>query len=218
MKVEVGRYWIYRVLCFKIMKLTKRKSFSFYRSYYDVFNELSDADKLQFIEALLDKQFLDIDPVNLNGMVKFAYISQMDSIEKQVKGYQDKTKVILNPNKGVKNTPSQGVKLHPRQQEKEEEKEKYTTTVEAEVDFLKIDEWIKEVGKSHTYLEGIYRTHKIYKGSASKLLNNFKEHLKIYPKKHNNFSDFKKHFASWLNIKNNKGELSSFKTQSKGQL
>ena len=93
-----------------------------------------------------------------------------------------------------------------------------TTTVEAEVDFLKIDEWIKEVGKSQTYLEGIYRTHKIYKGSASKLLNNFKEHLKIYPKKHNNFSDFKKHFASWLNIKNNKGELSSFKTQSKGQL
>lgn len=109
------------------MKLTKRKQFAFYRSYYDVFNELSDADKLKFIEALLDKQFLDIDPVNLNGMVKFAYISQMDSIEKQVKGYQDKTKVILNPNKGVNLPPTQGVEIPPKEQEeeKEEEKEKY---------------------------------------------------------------------------------------------
>jgi len=54
------------------MKLTKRKSFNFYRSYYDVFNELSDEDKLNFIKALLDKQFLDQDPSKLKGMVKFA--------------------------------------------------------------------------------------------------------------------------------------------------
>ena len=117
------------------MKLTKRKQFAFYRSYYDVFNELEYQDKITFIEALLDKQFLDIDPVNLTGMVKFAYISQMDSIEKQVKGYQDKTKVILNPSKGVKTTPRQGVELPPSQQEeeKEEEKEEYTYS---ESDFL----------------------------------------------------------------------------------
>ena len=203
------------------MKLTKRKQFAFYRSYYDVFNELPKEDKLKFIEALFDKQFLDIDPINLTGMVKFAYISQMDSIERQVKGYQDKTKVILNPKKGVKNTPSQGVKLPPRQQEKEEEKEEEkdnTTTKEAEVDFFKVDEWIKEIGKSDIFLEGLYRTHKLYKGSISELLNNFKEHLKIYPKLHNNFSDFKKHFASWLNIKSNKKELGKYQKQSKGQL
>ena len=91
------------------MKLTKRKSFSFYRSYYDVFNELCDNDKLLFIEALLDKQFLDVDPVDLSGMVKFAYISQMDSIEKQVKGYCDKTKTGLNENKTY---PWQGSDKH----------------------------------------------------------------------------------------------------------
>jgi len=206
---------------FNNMKLTKRKQFAFYRSYYDVFNELPKEDKLKFIEALFDKQFLDIDPINLTGMVKFAYISQMDSIERQVKGYQDKTKVILNPKKGVKNTPSQGVKLPPRQQEKEEEKEEEkdnTTTKEAEVDFFKVDGWIKEIGKSDIFLEGLYRTHKLYKGSISELLNNFKEHLKIYPKLHNNFSDFKKHFASWLNIKSNKKELGKYQKQSKGQL
>ena len=81
------------------MKLTKRKSFSFYRSYYDVFNELPEQHQLEFIKYLLDKQFLDEDPKEMNGLVKFAYISQMDSIEKQVKGYCDKTKIALNPNK-----------------------------------------------------------------------------------------------------------------------
>lgn len=107
------------------MKLTKRKSFSFYRSYYDVFNELSDDDKLLFIEALLDKQFLDEDPQDLKGMVKFAYISQMDSIEKQVKGYCDKTKTPLNIKKSY---PWQGVASTPREQEKEKEKEKLINT------------------------------------------------------------------------------------------
>lgn len=111
------------------MKLTKRKSFSFYRSYYDVFNELPEKHQLEFIKYLLDKQFLDEDPKEMNGLVKFAYISQMDSIEKQVKGYCDKTKIALNPNKsypwqGVGAYPRQGVANTPRQQEKEKEKEK----------------------------------------------------------------------------------------------
>ena len=200
------------------MKLTKRKSFSFYRSYYDVFNELPKEDKLKFIEALFDKQFLDIDPINLIGMVKFAYISQMDSIEKQVKGYQDKTKVILNPRKGVESYPRQGVELTPRQQEKEKEKEKHTTTEEVEVDFLKVKIWCKEIANSQMYLEGLYRIHKLYQGSISELLNTFTEHLKIYPKKHSNFSEFKKHFASWLQVKNSKGDLSKYQKFSKGQL
>ena len=78
------------------MKLTKRKGFNFFRSYYDVFNELNDKDKLDFIKALLDKQFLNKDPRNLKGLSKFAYISQLNSIESQVKGYEDKTGIRLN--------------------------------------------------------------------------------------------------------------------------
>lgn len=75
------------------MKETKRKGFNFYRSYYDVFNELqTDKQKLEFIEALLDKQFLDVEPKNLKGLVNFAWISQYNSIDQQVKGYKSKTK------------------------------------------------------------------------------------------------------------------------------
>jgi len=78
-----------------MIKPTKRKGFNFYRSYYDVFNELSDKDKLVFIKALLDKQFLDVEPKDLSGMVKFAWISQYNSIDQQVKGYKSKTKDLM---------------------------------------------------------------------------------------------------------------------------
>ena len=98
------------------MKHTKRKGFNFFRSYYDVFNELPEKDKLPFIEALLDRQFLGIKPTNLKGMSKFAWISQVNSIDSQVKGYEDKT--------GVKLTPTEGGLITPTLQVEEKEKEK----------------------------------------------------------------------------------------------
>ena len=82
-------------------KETKRKGFNFFRSYYDVYNELeSNKDKVEFIDALLDRQFLGIKPLELKGMAKFAYISQTNSIDSQVKGYEDKTGIILTPCQG----------------------------------------------------------------------------------------------------------------------
>ena len=77
------------------MKPTKRKGFNFFRSYYDVYNELNAKDKVAFMDALLDKQFLGKNPDNLKGMANFAYISQTNSIDNQVKGYEDKTKTKL---------------------------------------------------------------------------------------------------------------------------
>lgn len=103
------------------MKSTKRKGFNFYRSYYDVFNELKDADKLKFIKALLDKQFLDKEPTNLDGMVNFAWISQYNSIDQQVKGYKSKTK---DPMQGGCQGGSERGAETPTLQEEEKEKEK----------------------------------------------------------------------------------------------
>lgn len=91
------------------MKLTKRKGFNFFRSYFDVYNELEkDSDKLDFIEALFNRQFLGIKPTELKGMAKFAYISQTNSIDSQVKGYEDKTKTKLNPLELNNYTPTVG--------------------------------------------------------------------------------------------------------------
>jgi hypothetical protein len=79
------------------IKLTKRKGFNFFRSYFDVYNELNDKEKVMFIDALLDRQFLGIKPKNLTGKARFAYISQTNSIDSQVKGFEDKTGIELNP-------------------------------------------------------------------------------------------------------------------------
>lgn len=107
-------------------KLTKRKAFKFYRSYYDVYNELNDKDKILFIEALLDRQFQGLKPKELTGMVRFAYLSQEHSIDLQVKGYEDATKIKLTPIVDPYKGGIEGPYVDPPMQEKEKEKEKYT--------------------------------------------------------------------------------------------
>ena len=48
-------------------KPTKRKAFSFLRSYFDVLNEIpEDKDKLNFLIAVINKQFLNEDPDGLD--------------------------------------------------------------------------------------------------------------------------------------------------------
>ena len=97
-----------------------RKGFKFYRSYYDVAEELNDKDRLAFYDALLKRQFTGVE-VELTGLAKFAYISQKHSIDAQVKGYEDKTNTpLIDPTQGG----TQGGIEAPLVQEKEKEKEK----------------------------------------------------------------------------------------------
>ena len=142
-----------------MMKLTKRKGFNFFRSYYDVYNELeNDKDKVAFIDALLDRQFLGIKPTELKGMAKFAYISQLNSIDSQIKGYNDKAQALGNPTLGG----AVGVNkkdLTPTPQEKEKEKEKEQVQVK-----LSIIERKADFKKSFLPFLEIYE---------SKLLNDF---------------------------------------------
>lgn len=103
----------------------QRDGFTFYRSYYDVYNELSKDDKVAFMDALLSKQFTGKEPDELKGMSKFAYLSQKHSIDKQVKGWEDKTgcKLLPLPRGGVRGeiTPRQQEEEKGEVQEKEEE-------------------------------------------------------------------------------------------------
>ena len=125
-----------------MVKLTKRKGFNFFRSYFDVYNELNDADKLQFIDALLNRQFMGVKPEGLTGMAKFAYISQTNSIDSQVKGWEDKTKTKLNtlqtpPTDGGKNTPTLQVEGKGEGKGEGEGKEKLNTITIRVVRFKK---------------------------------------------------------------------------------
>lgn len=114
-----------------------RKAFNFYRSYFDVINELNDKDKLQFLMALLNRQFNGIEPT-LSGQANFAYISQKHSIDSQVTGYEYKTKQKLEPTI----PPLVGGAIPPTVQEKGEEKEEYT--IPTILEFLDYCKNIKE--------------------------------------------------------------------------
>ena len=100
-----------------------RKAFNFYRSYYDVAKELSKKDREEFLMALLQKQFEGIEP-KLEGMAKFAYLSQQHSIDSQVVGYEQKTKEKLTPTEGGCQGGTEGGTKGGSVQEKGQEKEK----------------------------------------------------------------------------------------------
>ena len=118
------------------IKLTKRKAFNFLRSYYDVLNELKEPeDKLNFLISIIDKQFVDEDPKDLNFIVNLCYNSQRHAIESSVKGWKRASNTTLE---GVPlTTPPTTPPTNPKEEEEEEqeqEEEKYI--IYNEIDFL----------------------------------------------------------------------------------
>jgi len=101
-----------------------RKAFNFFRSYYEVANELTDKDRLSFYDALMLEQFTG-QKTELKGMAKFAYISQQHSIDAQINGFNQRLKrgdISLEPLSSL--PPAAGATPPPKAQEKEEEEEK----------------------------------------------------------------------------------------------
>lgn len=103
-------------------KLTKRKAFNFLRSYFDVLNEIpNDEDKLKYLLAVINKQFLDEEPEDLNFIVNLCYESQRHQIEESVKGWERATNQTLAD---TPPTPLETPSPTPLQEEEEKEKEK----------------------------------------------------------------------------------------------
>ena len=202
------------------MKLTKRKGFNFFRSYYDVYNMLPPEDKIAFMDALLDRQFLGIKPENLKGMAEFAYVSQTNSIDSQVKGYEDKTKTKLNPLDKNNYTPPVGVNkkdLTPTLQVEEKEKEKVEEVTTTETENLVEDIFIKASKNYKTYAEQLYKDAgfiealsrnqikdvniEVCKNTIHKYLKEFLSHLNEYKHVHHNKKSFSANFSNWLRKK-----------------
>ena len=219
------------------MKLTKRKGFNFFRSYFDVYNELdNDADKIAFIEAILDRQFLGLKPTELTGMAKFAYISQTNSIDSQVKGYEDKKRERLdgrtyykddkNPTKGVKSPPAYGdteppaygVDLPPAGQVEEEgeveekEKQQTTTVIKEKIDVV---DFKNEIAKeeNQNWRDTWYMQFKVKPNSLAQLLDEFNLHLgmKDESERPKDLRNYKSHFYNWCNRVDPIGKLDRYK-------
>jgi hypothetical protein len=115
-----------------------RKAFNFYRSYWEIANELNEKDRLAFYDALFTRQFTGIE-IELTGLAKFAYVSQKHSIDAQIKGYEDKTKQKINiPIEAPTEGGSVGGVIAPSVQEKEKEKEKEYIDYQALLEFINL--------------------------------------------------------------------------------
>ena len=113
-----------------MVKKTKRKAFNFLRSYFDVFNELkTDKDKLDFLTAIINKQFLDEDPKELSFIVNLCYESQRHQIETSVKGWLRATKDTLGT---THTTPLGTIPTTDPKEEEEEVKEEEQEEVKEE--------------------------------------------------------------------------------------
>ena len=124
-----------------MIKKTKRKAFNFLRSYFDVFNELkTDKDKLDFLTAIINKQFLDEDPKDLTFIVNLCYESQRHQIETSVKGWLRATKDTLGttPPTPLGTTPPT---IPKEEEEEEEEKEEVKNNIDSRK--LKFSESLK---------------------------------------------------------------------------
>jgi hypothetical protein len=197
-----------------MVKLTKRKGFNFFRSYFDVYNELeSKDDKVAFMDALLERQFMGVKPTKLKGMAKFAYISQTNSIDSQVKGYEDKTKTKLNPLEPVIITPTvpptYGGQVTPTIQVEEKEKEKVEVEDETINNIFlehreKYKVYANQLFKDSIFVESICKEFlkvddkEVRSLTLRKYLGLFLNSLDQSKKIHNNKKEFQQHFPHWM--------------------
>jgi hypothetical protein len=199
--------------------MSKRKAFNFYISYFDVYNEIeSNDEKLQFIDALLKKQFLGIEPTELKGLAKFGYNSQKEMINSQVVGWEKKTKTTLGGVAKGGIEPLTDPPL-PQEKEKEEEKEKEDTNNKVDVDDIyeklkpSYKTYAKQLLSDSDFCEAIYRnTLKVTNFEVGQLtlikyLKEFLIHLDEYKNLHHTKKAFSHNFSNWFKMQKDKGKV-----------
>ena len=86
--------------------MDKRKAFNFYRSYYEVAQQLPNKYQAAFLLAILNFQFTGKEPSSIKGF-ELAWVSQKHSLDKQLEGYKHGKKGGRPP-KGDDNPPPKG--------------------------------------------------------------------------------------------------------------
>lgn len=137
-------------------KLSERKAFNFYRSYFELASELSDKDRLQFYDAIIKYQFSK-EEIELTGIAKIAFVSQKHSLISQVEGYENVglrrsiNGTFSNPSKGASKGGKEGASVQEQEQEQVQvqvqEKPKKMQSV-----------WFKEENENENIIE-IYKTY-----------------------------------------------------------
>lgn len=181
----------------------ERKAFNFYRSYYDILQELPDADKLQFLLALIEMQFNETEPTNLTGLAKFAFISQRHSIIKQIEGYKagiNGGRPLGGGLKGANNQPQKGKSNQGQEKEKEKEEEEVKEKEEMSIfnEFRVLYQGTKR-GLQTEF--GVFKKHKDWKEVLPNLKSIIQNQIKVRNNKKakNEFVPEWKNLQTWLN-------------------
>ena len=170
------------------MKETKRLAFNFLRSYFDVVNKLqTDKDKLDFLLAVINKQFLNEDPTKLDFIPNLCYESQRHAIEKSVKGWirANNGNPPNDPTTNPPSNPPSKVGSNPKEEEvKEEVEEKEQITIVKKKDLF--DSFIDWFNDKMFEVKGVKGRYKVLKTIQTKFEARVKEGY--------NSEDFKKAF------------------------
>ena len=190
-------------------KPTKRKAFNFLRSYFDVLNKIEKKeDKLAFLLSIIDKQFLDEDPKDLNFLVDLCYSSQKHAIESSVKGWKrvNKTDLTGNPTTNPTTNPPTNPTTNPKEEEEEEKEEVEEKTINNI--FLehrkKYKVYANQLFKDSIFVESICKeflkvdNKEVRSLTLRKYLGLFLNSLDQSKKIHNNKKEFQQHFPHWM--------------------
>ena len=88
-------------------KKEERVAFNFYKSYFTSLELLNDSEKLEFLLGLFNRQFFGVEP-ELSKLPQMVYMTQKHSVDKQVEGWESKTKTKLTPPVGSSVGPTIG--------------------------------------------------------------------------------------------------------------
>lgn len=156
-----------------------KKSFKFYRSYYDVAVLLKPKHRLQFLMAILESHFHDHIITELSPTAHLAFIGQSHAIDKQLLGYKSMKKnelsdlpyegssveIISNNNKDKENNIIN-----------KDKEESLTRCMEVT---LKDSMWVKKA-----------------KTNKNELLH-FNDHLVLQGQSKKSIIEYKRHFVNW---------------------
>lgn len=139
-----------------------RSQFAFYKSFDDVYQDLNNNQKLEFINTILDVQFLrkKIDDVIFNdNLLKHIWNAQKHSIKKSIQGYLDSqsSSQVKNPFLGCyepsflpSQLPSKGVRQEEQGEEQEEGEEKGQVIINATLRSATLSLTTKKDTKGHS--------------------------------------------------------------------
>lgn len=99
-----------------------RKAFNFYKSFFEVANEIPAKYRLEFYESICKYQFEGIEP-KLTGVLKLAWAGIKHSLEKQLIGYKSATYDTI-PFEGTKEGTKEGTTKGTKGEEQVKEKVK----------------------------------------------------------------------------------------------